>query len=52
MYTCDRCGDIKFFSTEPAAWEFEVGVGDLCPMCRADWKDVKARFKRTTNKFW
>lgn len=52
LYTCDRCMERGFFAVEPSAWDFEVGVGDLCPKCSSQWKEVKSRFKKNTHKFW
>ena len=52
LYICDRCKVSAFFAEEPAAWDYEVGVGDLCPKCSGSWKEVKNRFKRNAGKFW
>lgn len=52
MYQCDRCKDVGFFSVEPATWDYEVGVGDLCPRCKKQWGEVKGRFKSSTKRFW
>lgn len=52
LYTCDRCKRTGFFAEEPAAWDFEIGVGDLCPKCGSSWREVKAKFKGSVYKFW
>jgi len=52
MYQCDRCKAVAFFAEEPTTWDFEVGIGDLCPKCKESWKEVKSRFKGSTKKFW
>ena len=45
LYTCDRCKRQGFFAQEPSSWGYEFGIGDLCPRCNVQMKDIKAKFK-------